>query len=121
MLAQQKKDDLWNNNEVRVKRKINTNTSLRSKIVYDTLRSRCIVLFIISAILAGFFIYRNGVATVEAYQLNQIRSQTVKIEAENSRLHLDIAYLKSPERIQEIATQQLGMILPDKFFFSNQK
>ena len=121
MLAQQKKDNSWDNTQTTQNIKSNTKTSPRSKIVYDTLRSRCIILFFISTILAGFFIYRNGIATMQAYHLNQLRSQTVKIEAENSRLHLDIAYLKSPERIQEIATRQLGMILPDKFFFSNKK
>ena len=120
MLAQQKKDNSWDNNNV-AKRNVKLNTNPRSRVVYDALRSRCIVLFIITTILAGFFIYRNGVATVQAYHLNQIRSQTLSLEAENSRLHLDIAYLKSPEHIQEIATQQLGMILPEKFFFSNKK
>lgn len=64
------------------------------------------------------FILRSGVAASNAYYLNQLKNQSTVLEAENSRLHLEIAHLKSPERIQSIATQELGMIVPDKFFFS---
>lgn len=84
----------------------------------NALRSRCIILFVAVSLLAGFFILRSGVAASSAYQLNQIKNQATKLEAENSRLHLEIAHLKSPERIQSIATKDLGMILPDKFFFA---
>lgn len=86
--------------------------------VNNALRSRCIILFVIVVALAGFFILRSGAAASNAYYLNQLKNQSTKLEAENSRLHLEIAHLKSPERIQSIATQELGMIVPDKFFFS---
>ena len=64
---------------------------------------------------------RSGVAATNAYHLNQLKNQSTKLETENARLHLEIAHLKSPERIQSIATKDLGMILPDKFFFSTKK
>lgn len=86
--------------------------------VNNALRSRCIILFVIVVALAGFFILRSGAAASNAYYLNQLKNQSTVLEAENSRLHLEIAHLKSPERIQSIATQELGMIVPDKFFFS---
>lgn len=86
--------------------------------VNNALRSRCIILFVVVIALAGFFILRSGVAANNAYYLNQLKNQSTVLEAENSRLHLEIAHLKSPERIQSIATQELGMIVPDKFFFS---
>lgn len=89
--------------------------------VNNALRSRCIILFVIVVVLAGFFILRSGVAASNAYHLNQLKNQATKLEAENSRLHLEIAHLKSPERIQSIATEELGMIVPDKFFFSTKK
>lgn len=85
--------------------------------VNNALRSRCIILFVVVIALAGFFILRSGVAASNAYYLNQLKNQSTVLEAENSRLHLEIAHLKSPERIQSIATQELGMIVPDKFFF----
>ena len=86
--------------------------------VNNALRSRCIILFVVVIALAGFFILRSGVAASNAYYLNQLKNQSTVLEAENSRLHLEIAHLKSPERIQSIATQELGMIVPVKFFFS---
>lgn len=86
--------------------------------VNNALRSRCIILFVIVVALAGFFILRSGAAASNAYYLNQLKNQSTVLEAENSCLHLEIAHLKSPERIQSIATQELGMIVPDKFFFS---
>ena len=86
-----------------------------------SLRSACILLVLITAFMAGFVVIRGGTATSEAYQLNQLKNQAQALELENARLHLDVAYLKSPERIQDIAVNQLGMILPDKFFFSTKK
>ena len=84
----------------------------------NALRTRCMILFVITTILAVFFILRSGMAASEAYHLNQMKGQATVLETENARLHLEIAHLKSPERIQQIAQQELGMILPDKFFFS---
>ncbi len=120
MLAQSKIDyeenqknnkQMKNKKLVKVKKKKNVN-------VNNALRSRCIILFVIVVALAGFFILRSGAAASNAYYLNQLKNQSTVLEAENSRLHLEIAHLKSPERIQSIATQELGMIVPDKFFFS---
>lgn len=90
----------------------------QEKNLNNALRTRCMILFVITTILAVFFILRSGVAASEAYQLNQMKQQATVLETENARLHLEIAHLKSPERIQQIAQQELGMILPDKFFFS---
>lgn len=104
-----KKQIVERKNEEKLNKDMNLNNALRS---------RCIILFVVVSLLAGFFILRSGVAASNAYHLNQIKNQATKLEAENSRLHLEIAHLKSPERIQSIATKDLGMILPDKFFFA---
>ena len=63
--------------------------------VNNALRSRCIILFVIVVALAGFFILRSGAAASNAYYLNQLKNQSTVLEAENSRLHLEIAHLKS--------------------------
>lgn len=117
MLAQ-RKEVLWDKNEAYSSPKKVIKNKNKDMSLNDALRSRCIVLFLIVTVLAGFFILRSGVAASSAYHLNQVKNQATKLEAENSRLHLEIAHLKSPERIQSIATTKLGMILPDKFFFS---
>ena len=122
MLAQ-RKEVSWDSHEQyrELKLKKSIKVQKQNKNLNDALRSRCIVLFVIVSILAGFFILRSGVAATNAYHLNQLKNQSTKLETENARLHLEIAHLKSPERIQSIATKDLGMILPDKFFFSTKK
>lgn len=120
MLAQRKtvyEENQKNYKQMRTKKIVKVEQT-KDVNVNNALRSRCIILFVIVVALAGFFILRSGVAASNAYYLNQLKNQATKLEAENSRLHLEIAHLKSPERIQSIATKDLGMILPDKFFFS---
>lgn len=65
------------------------------------------------------YILRSGEAANRSYELQTLRIKLTDIQNENTFLHLDIAHLKSPERIQEIATKKLGMVVPDKFFFAN--
>ncbi|HJG07969.1 cell division protein FtsL [Megamonas hypermegale] len=121
MLAQRKESEWENVQALPKKNKIRKTVKQRrqEKNLNNALRTRCMILFAITTIMAVFFILRSGVAASEAYQLNQMKRQATVLETENSRLHLEIAHLKSPERIQQIAQQELGMILPDKFFFSN--
>ncbi len=119
----QRQEENWESTQVRVKSKtVKRNLKIQptEKNLNNALRSRCIVLFVMVTALA-VFILRSGVAASSAYNLSQMKSQVSRLEMENARLHLDIAHLKSPERIQAIATQELGMILPDKFFFSTKK
>ena len=127
MMLAQRKSDFWEEESVQqsyttnnVKRKIKL-VKKAPQNLNNQLRNICLLMFCIISVLAGFFIYRNGVATSSAYNLNQVKKQAATLEAQNARLHLDIAQLKSPERIQSIATYELGMILPDKFFFSTKQ
>ena len=47
------------------------------------------------------------------YKLTEIKAQVAVLEKENQTLRIDIAKLKSTERIEEIATHELGLVLPD--------
>ena len=121
-MVAQRKEVQWESEQTLPKRnKIRKTVQQRrqEKNLNNALRTRCMILFVITTILAVFFILRSGMAASEAYHLNQMKGQATVLETENTRLHLEIAHLKSPERIQQIAQQELGMILPDKFFFSS--
>ncbi len=60
--------------------------------------------------------------TVRAgYQLVDLKDQAAKLEKENELLRLDIARLKSPERIQQIATRDLGMVVPKNTYYASAK
>lgn len=80
------------------------------------LRQKCgkiALLFICFAVLLTIqseFTVRYG------YQIAQTRSDIRKLDKENEQLKLEIAKLRSPQRIQSIASSQLGMTAPQNFF-----
>ncbi len=45
-----------------------------------------------------------------AYETDRLATQKEALEEENRKLSLEIARLKSPERISRIATEDLGMV-----------
>ena len=85
------------------------------------LRSRCRVAFIIISILAMTVIVRSGISASRGYVLVATQSQAQQLEQENERLRVDIAKLKSPQRIKQIASEELGMVVPKKMYFSHEK
>lgn len=53
------------------------------------------------------------------YDLVQMKAQAAQLEKENEALKLDIAKLKSPQRIQQIATSELGMVQPQNAYYAS--
>ncbi|MBB5335946.1 cell division protein FtsL [Pectinatus brassicae] len=84
------------------------------------LRLRCLALVMLVAFMAMFVTFRNSAAVSSGYQLIKLNKNVAALESENDRLRLDIAKLKSPERIKKIAVNNLNMALPDKMYFANQ-
>ena len=85
------------------------------------LRSRCRVAFIIFAILAMAVVIRHGISASRGYALVATQNQAQQLELENERLRVEIAKLKSPERIKRIAEDELGMVVPRKMYFSHER
>lgn len=85
------------------------------------LRSRCRVAFIVFAILAMAVVIRSGISASRGYALVYTQDQAQQIELENERLRVEIAQLKSPQRIKKIAEEELGMIVPRKMYFSHER
>ena len=84
------------------------------------LRSRCRVAFIIISVLAMLVVVRSGINASRGYLLVATQNQAQELEQENERLRVEIAKLKSPSRIQQIAEDELGMVLPRKMYFSHE-
>lgn len=84
------------------------------------LRSRCRVAFIIISILAMLVVVRSGINASRGYALVDTQNQAQALEQENERLRVEIAKLKSPVRIRQIAEDELHMILPKKIYFSHE-
>ena len=85
------------------------------------LRSRCRVAFLVIALFAMLVVIRSGISASRGYMLVATQTQAESIEQENERLRIEIAKLKSPSRIQQIAYEELGMAVPKKMYFSHER
>ncbi len=85
------------------------------------LRSRCRVAFVIISILAMLVVIRSGISASRGYALVATQTQAQQLEQENERLRIEIAKLKSPQRIKQIAADELGMTVPKKMYFSHER
>ena len=83
------------------------------------LRSRCGVAFAIISILAMLVVIRSGISASRGYALVETQNQAQQLEQENERLKIEIAKLKSPQRIKQIAEDELGMGVPSRIYFSH--
>ena len=77
--------------------------------------------FIVISILAMLVVIRSGISASRGYALVATQNQTQQLEQENQRLKIEIAKLKSPLRIKQIAQEQLGMDVPNKMYFSHER
>lgn len=76
------------------------------------LRAKCLTVVVLLALIAMFVTMRSEAIIRAGYDLVQTKAQLMKVEKENELLRLDIAKLKSPQRIQAIAANELGMVIP---------
>lgn len=66
-------------------------------------------------------VVRSGISASRGYALVATNNQAQQLELENERLRVEIAKLKSPERIKRIAEDELGMVVPRKMYFSHER
>lgn len=85
------------------------------------LRSRCRVAFIVISLLAMLVVIRSGISASRGYALVATQNQAQQLEMENERLKIEIAKLKSPSRIKQIAQEELGMDVPEKLYFAHER
>lgn len=83
------------------------------------LRAKGLVLFALLAALAMCATMRSERIVSEGYALVKMRAEASQLARENDRLRLEIARLKSPQRIKAIAVSQLGMIVPEDVYFAS--
>ena len=73
------------------------------------------------AILVGFLMIMmamNAYTTKLGYEVVKTQQTVVQLAKDNDTLDVEVASLRSPVRIQKIAEEQLGMVLPDSFVYS---
>ena len=92
----------------------------RPKVELDAeLRSRCKFLVAAFAVLAMLVTFRYGLSASRGYDLVHTQQQVDTLEQENEQLKIEIARLKSPQRIKDIATNSLGMEVPQQVYFAH--
>ena len=89
--------------------------------INTVLRSKCRLAFIVFAIFAMLVTIRNGISASQGYALVATQSEAQQLEQENERLRIEIAKLKSPQRISQIAEEELGMGVPNKMYFAHER
>ena len=88
-------------------------TSVSPRLQLDApLRKKCFVGVVALSLMAIIMTVQSEIVVRSGYELVEMKTQVAAMEKENEALHLDVAKLKSPGRIEHIATGQLGMILP---------
>lgn len=80
------------------------------------LRAKCLKTVLLVMVIAVFVTMRSEAIIRSGYDLVQMKSQAVTLQKENELLRLDIAQLKSPQRIQNIASGELGMVIPKNVY-----
>lgn len=83
------------------------------------LRVKCLTLVLIAVVMAAITTMQSAAIVQSGYELVKIKGQVAKVEKENELLRLDIARLKSPQRIEEIAVKELGMIVPKNAYYAS--
>lgn len=86
--------------------------------INSSLRSRALLLVIVLTVAASVITVRSGISATRGYELVQMQRAAAQLERENRQLELDVARLKAPQRIKDIATRELGMIVPKDVYFS---
>lgn len=82
------------------------------------LRTECLVSAVVIGFLAMFVTWGSSAIVKAGYELVQARACLTRLEKENELLRLEMAQLKSPQRIQAIAEKQLGMIKPQTVYMA---
>ena len=85
------------------------------------MRSKFRTAFLLFTVLAMTVTIRSGISASRGYVLVNTQQQAQAIEQENARLRIEIAHLKSPQRIRDIAVKELGMEEPTKVYFGRER
>ena len=82
------------------------------------LRSKILILFLLFAVTATVTLIRSEVSAMRGYELVQIQQEAAQLERENKDIELKIAQLKAPQRIKDLAINELGMVVPKEVYFA---
>ncbi len=103
-------------------RKVVVKRRIHARVVLTDIsaRRKCLAAVLTVIFMAALLVYSAEVAADTGYQLNKVKVTVQKVQSENEQLNLDIAELKSPDRIKNIAMTKLNMVLPTNIYYASQ-
>jgi cell division protein FtsL len=81
--------------------------------------SRYFVMVFITVVIALSITGRYAAIARNGYDIAKMKSKVAALETEHMMLELNVASLKSPGRVQGIASAKLGMQLPEKVYYAS--
>lgn len=89
------------------------NQSIRRKNLKDPNLIFPILVFLVAIIMTLLFFLWSRLETVKlGYEISRESKKTIELLSENNNLRLQVVDLKSPERIERIASERIGLVYP---------
>ncbi len=90
------------------------NSRPRQPRFYVTRRQVLLIIFMLFLFMGSSigYVWSNFQSTRIGYDLSQLKSEEIKLMEENQKLRLELAILKSPERLETQAIARLGLRQP---------
>lgn len=77
-----------------------------------------VCLVVVATVLSLTLVSRHAALVAKGYELVKLQAEAAQLEKDNEALRLEIARLKSPQRITDIAVHRLGMVQPHKVYYA---
>ena len=90
------------------------NSRLKTRRFYVTRRQVFLIICMLFLFMGSSigYVWSNFQSTRIGYDLSQLKREEMKLEEENQRLRLELAILKSPQRLETQASERLGLRQP---------
>ena len=90
------------------------NSRPKTRRFYVTPRQLLLIIFMLFLFMGSSigYVWSNFQSTQIGYDLSQLKREEMKLREENQRLRLELAILKSPQRLETQAIERLGLRQP---------
>ena len=97
------------------KKKKKRSTGRSTKRIWGQRRLSALIAVLLWFLLSGFaYVWCRSQVVHLGYSLSDVHRIHTKLRNDNKKLHLELARLKAPERVERIAIQKLGLRHPTK-------
>ncbi|MCP4668394.1 MAG: cell division protein FtsL [Deltaproteobacteria bacterium] len=90
------------------------NTRTKRHSFHATRRQMFLIVFMLLLLMGSSigYVWSNFETTQIGYDLSQLKKEGMRLREIQQKLRLELAYLRSPQRLQKLAFQELGLRQP---------